>query len=465
MVKEYVCLNCNQSYKSRKQNSKFCSLECRRKYNNIPYNCDYCGQEMLVYRNQIEKLESGYKKHLYCSKECANNGQITSVKNVCENCGETYKIFNVFKDVQKYCSKDCFNEYRIKNSITHKSAICPICKEPFITDRKDQIYCSKQCRDISEQDRLNCTCDYCGVSFDRKRSEVEKNKRHYCSDDCRMKGMFWSKQDSQLLIDNYGKMSYKEMVDIFSEHKTVDQISRRAIFLGLTSPRDWTDEEIQIIKNNYSIVSMDKMKELLPSRTEPSILHKARELNLKSLHFLSSRYTEEEDQFLQDNYLEKSDDELAKLMRRSKKGISLHLYFLGLHRPKEILYQGYQDLCRYVRARITPWKNNIRKENGYICEITGNRSNIIVHHIRSFNLIFEEVVDILNFPIYESMELYTLAELNNFVDLFLYLQDEYNSYICICEDVHKHFHNEYGYGNNTQEQWDEFVNKYYNNVA
>lgn len=464
MKKEFICQNCKNSYFSYKENSKFCSKECKKQYNNLPYNCDYCGTEIIVYRNQIEKLENGTKKNLFCSKECHDKFQNTSVINVCKNCGEEYNIFKCFEDIQQFCSRDCFNDYRIKNSITHKNVICPICKNPFITDRKNQIYCSTKCRDISEQDRLNCTCDYCGEPFSRKRSEVEKNKRHYCSDECRINGMFWSKEDSQLLIDNYGKIKYKEMTNIFSEYKTVDQIKRRAIFLGLTSPRDWTEEEINILLNNYSSIPIDEVKELLPRRTFAGIISKARTLNIKSHFFINSRYTNSEEQYLKDNYLTKNNDELAKILNRTSKAIELRLFYLGLKRPKEVSkYSNYINLERYVRSRIIPWRDNVRKENGFICELTGKRSNIIVHHIRSFNLIFNEVVEMLNFPIYKSMEFYTQSELDIFVDLFLYLQEEYDSYICICEDVHKQFHNMYGYGNNTEEQWYEFVNKYYNN--
>ena len=49
-----------------------------------------------------------------------------------------------------------------------------------------------------------------------------------------------------------------------------------------------------------------------------------------------------------------------------------------------------------------------------------------------------------------------------FVDKFMELQDHYNAYVCITEDVHKLFHKIYGYGDNTVEQWDEYVTDYKN---
>lgn len=103
----------------------------------------------------------------------------------------------------------------------------------------------------------------------------------------------------------------------------------------------------------------------------------------------------------------------------------------------------------------------MEKKNNYTCEITGERSNIVVHHIRGFNLLFDEVVEILDFPIYDNISLYTQNQLDEFLETFLELQDYYHQYICISERVHKEFHKIYGYGNNTQEQWDKFINKYY----
>lgn len=34
--------------------------------------------------------------------------------------------------------------------------------------------------------------------------------------------------------------------------------------------------------------------------------------------------------------------------------------------------------------------------------------------------------------------------------------------ICITEHIHIKFHHLYGYGNNTKEQWNDFLEKYYN---
>lgn len=103
----------------------------------------------------------------------------------------------------------------------------------------------------------------------------------------------------------------------------------------------------------------------------------------------------------------------------------------------------------------------MREERNYTCEITGSKSNIIIHHIRGFNLLLEECIDILSFPMYDDFSLYSQEQLDDFMKSFLELQESYGEYICISESVHKEFHRRYGYGDNTLEQWNEFIKNYY----
>ena len=88
-----------------------------------------------------------------------------------------------------------------------------------------------------------------------------------------------------------------------------------------------------------------------------------------------------------------------------------------------------------------------------------------MHHTYGFNLLFEEAIDILSFPIYENINDYSQEQLDNLYNQFFELQEEYDSYVCISENVHKQFHSIYGYGDNLPEQWNEFVETYYENVA
>jgi hypothetical protein len=66
----------------------------------------------------------------------------------------------------------------------------------------------------------------------------------------------------------------------------------------------------------------------------------------------------------------------------------------------------------------------------------------------------------MDFPLYEDFGLYTQEQLDDFLETFLELQEYYGEYVCITESVHKKFHSIYGCGDNTKEQWEEFVKNY-----
>lgn len=373
----------------------------------------------------------------------------------CKMCDKEFESYN--KNSQ-YCSRSCYIAYRKKNGKL-KDVICPICKKTFRQTYSSQIFCSVECRIKAAEDRSECTCEYCGKVFFRKRSEVEKNKHHYCSDVCRMHAMYWPLEDVEILKENFGKMKYKDMVNLFSKYRNVDEIKRKAISLGLTSSRQWTKEEVEILINNYSDRPINKVMELLPNRTRSSILRQANTQNLKSFYYLSRKYTQKENNYLKENYLNKTNKELAEYLNRNESGIAQHLRTLNLYRPND--KSGYDDLAEYIRGRLIPWTKQIKHDNNFTCALTGVKSNIVIHHIRGFNLILNEAINKIDFPIYDSVSNYSDEQLNQIFDVFYNLQESYKNYICLTESVHKQFHSIYGYGNNTEKQWEEFINTYY----
>lgn len=380
-------------------------------------------------------------------------------KHICENCG---KDFNSDFESTRFCSRECYKDHRNKNGKL-KVIMCPICHTEFKQKHKEQIFCSVACRAKSTEKKVECVCDYCGKTFWRKPSEVDNNKRHYCSDECKRKGMYWSDYDTDILRDNFGKLTYKEMTHLFSPPKTVDEIKRRAIYIGLTESPFWSQEEIDILIDSYSNLPIQEVLELLPNRSLMSIRGQAKVQNLKSFYYLSRRYSEEDEVYLRENYLSKNNKELADKLNRVPSAIAQHLCVMGLYRPYE-REKNYSKLSDYIRGQLHAWKVKIREESNYRCALTGQKSNIIIHHIRGFNLLLSESIENLNFPIYEEMSQYTQDQLDNLMEEFLSLQEYYGQYICIAEDVHIHFHSIYGCGSNTEEQWNEFVNTYYKKI-
>lgn len=377
-------------------------------------------------------------------------------QHICLHCS---KQFEDYCDTTKYCSRECMN----KHKTTCKNVKCPICNKVFFQKHNKQIFCSVKCRSISRSDRIECVCENCGKVFNRKRSEVEKNKHHYCSFQCKLDAMKWSVHDINVMKEFYGKIPIKELALKLDEDKSYKAIKSEAGRLNLTSSFEWSETEIEILKNNYSSVPMYELLQMLPDRTLSSILGKARSYNLKSLYILSRWYTPEQNKYLKDNYLKMTNKELGEELGKTKEAISQHLAVLGLVRPHE--KSKYTDLTEYIRGRLLPWINKIKRENNYTCSLSGQKDKVILHHTYGFNLLFEEAIDILSFPIYENINDYSQEQLDNLYNQFFELQEEYASYVCISENVHKQFHSIYGYGDNLPEQWNEFVETYYENVA
>lgn len=377
------------------------------------------------------------------------------IKHTCKCCGREYEDY--FKD-SKYCSKECYKNFRKENAKL-KEKQCPVCGEWFKPQNSSIIYCSKECFGMNNRNRVVCYCDNCGKEFERIKSEVDKNNRHFCSKECMREYICWSEEDKKILSNNYRKISYKEISKLLNRAIEPHSIHRMARELGLTENYGyWTDEEVNILIENYPTKSMTEVMELLPNRSRTSILGQARTQNLKSYFYLNRIYTDDEINYLKENYAIKSYEEMSSDLGRTITAIKQKMIILGLRKPTEIA--NYKTLYKYVRQRIVPWRNSVREKCNYVCAVTGERSNIIVHHIRSFNLLLEECIEILDFPLYDSFEIYTQEELNEFVDSFIELQEHYGEYICITEKVHDKFHSIYGCGNNTKEQWEEFIANY-----
>ena len=376
------------------------------------------------------------------------------VKRICEMCG---KEFNSNSKTAKFCCRNCYDTFRKTHGST-KDIICPICGKVFHQARSGQKFCSNNCKSKSQETKKECTCDNCGTLFKRKISDLKNPTNHFCSKKCKIEYLGWSNEEIRILKSNFGDKSYKEISKLLPSGKSWKAIKSKARTLGLTESRKWSESELDILLGNYSVKPMSEILDMLPNRSVYAILGIARKYGLKSYFYNNHIYSSTEDEYIRSNYLTKTNEEMAIYLNRSPGGIAQHMLVLDLHRPTEIA--GYENLVNYVRCKLASWKNEVRKSMNYTCSVTGQKSNIVVHHIRGFNLLFSETISLLDFPVLEDFSLYSQDQLDDFMDCFLDIQESYGSYTCVTESIHKEFHQKYGYGNNTEKQWKEFVNNY-----
>ena len=451
----YECKNCKKIFTAYK-NRNFCSKECRVEYSYVECECEYCKNSFKRSRSEYQKYLDGIKKHLYCSRECADKGQIKSISKQCLYCKKNFITTPSEKD-KKYCSRDCY-EKDISKKIALRKVICKKCGKQFTTYHKNQEFCSRKCSSSVLQKRVECKCDTCGKAFFKKQNEVNV-ENNFCCKYC-AEHFTWSQNEINILKEKYNNISNKEIYELFNGKFTIKQIRRKAQSIGLGKPRIWTNDEESILKDNFSKLSFDELVKLLPDRTITSMIGKARQMKLYRQSYEERKYSENEIKFIKDNFQKLSYIEIADKLNRTPYAIEQKTRQLGLKRKTEIKKDGYRGLTYYIRSRLTPWKNKYREECNYTCALTGVRTNIIVHHIRSFNLLLEEAMKMSNMEYKNKIDEYTDDELNKIFDSFFYLQEFYGQYVCINEDTHKEFHKRYGYGNNTIEQWEEFIINY-----
>jgi len=76
------------------------------------------------------------------------------------------------------------------------------------------------------------------------------------------------------------------------------------------------------------------------------------------------------------------------------------------------------------------WTEQIKENANYTCSICGSKDSIVAHHLQSIDI--------------ERPETYKLRY-------------DIDNGVCLCSDCHIKFHKEYGYGNNTTEQFNEYI--------
>lgn len=99
----------------------------------------------------------------------------------------------------------------------------------------------------------------------------------------------WTETDINFLKQNYGLLSLNEISEKLNT--TTSSVKRKAQREGIMSPRCWTEQEIQYLKDNYKTKTYKELSQAL-NRTKTAIDLKINRLGLKK-----SKYTYNHDYF------------------------------------------------------------------------------------------------------------------------------------------------------------------------
>lgn len=131
--------------------------------------------------------------------------------------------------------------------------------------------------------------------------------------------MKWTEQEDSILIQNYEKYSYQELIDRFFPNRTVPSIRGRIKTLGLQSKTfRWTDKDIKLLTEKYEngMYIKDIQEKYFPQLSLSQLTSKASVLHLK--HKVSCVWSIDEDNLLRDNFSEYTNAELHELFLPNK---------------------------------------------------------------------------------------------------------------------------------------------------
>ena len=292
----------------------------------------------------------------------------------------------------------------------------------------------------------------------RDRRSIIGKAHHLGLSRSKVRNACFEEWEDEIIKQRYDELGSNGIQARYLTHRTAGSIQCRANRLGVLKPRQWTSDELEILRSAYETMDPVSVMELLPGRTYNSILIMGRKCGLKAAS--NNHYDEDDIKYIAENYMTSTDQEMADHLGRSKESVKDRRNRLHLHRPKPIPMVGYEDLDQYIRSHNQEWKREAMVACGYKCFLTGDRFTDI-HHLFSMNQIRDAVLDSMSID----MRQFDINKAPESIrqEIMRRIHDEQSKYppgVCLRHDVHMQFHSLYGFGNNTPDQFLEFAIDY-----
>lgn len=263
-------------------------------------------------------------------------------------------------------------------------------------------------------------CDYCGSYIEKQAQDYFESKETLTNKDCCKECKYKKNQDECFL--KYGVSSHMKRKEVVS--KCVSSLCKY----------DWQYVCDLFCDNNYTLVSKkedfnnikinNKIKYICNIHPDKGVL----EVDISHLH----------------------QGRGCKYCGYEKIGIKQRKYT-----------ESSRTLQMYLRDRLRSWKKETLKLYDYKCDILKTNKNIQIHHLYSFNLIYDELISTFGI-IVKDIKKYTKEELVYIEKKFVELHEHYGFGVVLEKEIHLKFHSIYKNGNNTPEQYEEFKINYLN---
>lgn len=340
-----------------------------------------------------------------------------------------------FGEKCKECSGQNFTKY---HQLKDGEMFCKRCEK--ILPYTDEYYP----KDKSTKTGLRNVCYICSKG---KAGSARYGKR-------KERALEWKKEEDLLLISLYPDNTNEEIIDKFP-NRTIGALTDRASSLKI--------EKSPIAREKQYKAHSEKMKVssawIGVSRTDEE------KENLSLL--MKERWKEDYDTMLKYVQYERS-PELRKNMSnlRTKegrwKGENNPRYLNPLKGSENGRWEGgITPILFWLRNQLDEWKKDSMKFHNYTCILSGKNFDEI-HHLHSFKKIVTETLNQFGWKYGKTLEECSEEELELLREMIILNNNKYGLGVCLTKVIHKHFHDLYGYGNNTPEQFEEFSKRYKN---
>lgn len=190
-----ICKYCNKTfhirpsfYKKNKTKIFYCCKDHMLKDKHVDkkeIKCSTCGKSIIKRITEIGLTN-------FCNKECLLKYK-KKITLICKECGEKFEVDESYYRKQEkrnqtpvYCSTNCRINHQRKDKIEIN---CKVCNKPFYINKnkvsENENCCSIECRKILiDNSKIECKCDYCNKDLILNKFPYERNKTHFCNQEC-----------------------------------------------------------------------------------------------------------------------------------------------------------------------------------------------------------------------------------------------------------------------------------------
>lgn len=150
--------------------------------------CEFCKKEFDTSLSEYNKFLKGKKKHICCSRVCANRLNASRNKGTnnvnykekrelkCKYCGKIFHVKPSDNDA-KFCKRECKDKYNSQQS--RIDICCKTCGKGINITKyqyeNGKVYCSKKCSNKSRETKVEKQCIICGSMFFTSFGRSEKS--------------------------------------------------------------------------------------------------------------------------------------------------------------------------------------------------------------------------------------------------------------------------------------------------